>query len=67
LFILFGLSPGSDIPAHFGGFLAGLLIGAALVYLPAAISQHPRTNFASLVLLVAVVTATWLLALRHLK
>ncbi len=30
LFILLGLAPGTDILAHSGGFVSGLVIGAAL-------------------------------------
>jgi membrane associated rhomboid family serine protease len=34
LFLLLGLSPGSDLLAHAGGFLSGLLLGAILTRLP---------------------------------
>jgi rhomboid protease GluP len=65
LFILFGLSPGTDTAAHMGGFLAGLALGTALVFAPTRWAESERLNFLSLILLVAMVTATWLVAVKH--
>src|SRR5260370_23592071 len=46
LFILFGLSPspGTDIVAHLGGFLAGLLLGTALAFVPVSALKNSRGN-----------------------
>ncbi len=65
MFVLFGLTPGTDIAAHLGGFLAGLLLGAVLVFAPRRVVESQRLNFVSIVILVALVTATWLVAVRH--
>ena len=64
LFVLFGLAPGTDIVAHFGGFLTGLLMGAVLIRVPARILQHPRVMVISISLLTALVVLTWRLALK---
>jgi rhomboid protease GluP len=34
LFVLLGFSPGTDVIAHFGGFVSGVLIGALLNFIP---------------------------------
>ena len=65
LFVLFGLSPGTDMAAHLGGFVTGLALGAGLVFVPHRWAQSAKVNFVSIVLLVALVTATWLVAVRH--
>ena len=65
LFVLFGLSPGTDIAAHLGGFLMGGLLGMALVHSPTSVSKNPKFNFVSGVLVVALVVATWRVALIH--
>src|SRR5262249_15574554 len=44
LFIFLGLTPGSDIVAHFGGFVSGLLLGSLLLAFP-ALSEKPLLNF----------------------
>jgi len=66
LFVLYGLAPGSDLAAHFGGFVAGLLLGVLLVHAPAGFPQSPKVNLASGFLLVAMVSATWRLAFNKL-
>lgn len=63
LFILFGLSPGTDTVAHLGGLVAGLGLGAILVWLPPRFSRNLMLNVASGLLLIALVTGTWWLAL----
>jgi membrane associated rhomboid family serine protease len=64
LFVLFGFSPGSDILAHFGGFLSGLFFGAVLALLPEQKLQARTTNIAALAVLAVIITVTWMLALR---
>jgi membrane associated rhomboid family serine protease len=64
LFILFGLSPGTDTMAHFGGFVAGLILGIILVRLPTGFSQNTKVNIVSGILLMVLVAGTWWLALR---
>ena len=63
LFTLLGLSPGTDILAHSGGFLAGVLLGAGL----ALASQLPRNGLANVLagmVFTALVMICWWLALR---
>ena len=64
LFVLFGLDPGSDILAHFGGFVAGLLFGAVLSLAPEAKLQRNETNTVAFVCLTLIIAVTWVLALR---
>ncbi len=64
LFVLFGLAPGTDIVAHFGGFLAGLLLGGVLVRAPVAILQNPKVLILSVSLLTTLIVLTWRLALK---
>jgi membrane associated rhomboid family serine protease len=63
LFVLLGLSPGTDIAAHLGGFVAGILFGAALAPFP-KLGQRPVVNLASAILFAAIVVWTWTLALN---
>jgi rhomboid protease GluP len=64
LFVLLGLSPGTDVVAHFGGFVAGILIGLFLVACPRVV-QGAFTNLAAGLLFALLVIWTWWLALRH--
>ena len=64
LFVLFGLAPGTDIVAHFGGFLAGLLLGGILVRAPVAFIQNPKVLVLSVSLLTTLIVLTWRLALK---
>jgi len=64
LFLLFGLSPNSDILAHFGGFVSGCLLGAALLVVPAKWIQTARLEVLAGLALGAMVLITWRLALR---
>ncbi len=63
LFVLLGLDPASDVLAHLGGFLGGLLLGAGLVLLPEKFSQGPAFGSACALLLGSLVALTWILAL----
>jgi membrane associated rhomboid family serine protease len=63
LFVLLGLSPGTDVLAHLGGFLSGLLIGAGLTRFPPP-ARRTAANLACGLVLVLLVLVPWLLALR---
>jgi membrane associated rhomboid family serine protease len=63
LFVLFGLSPETDVVAHFGGFVAGLALGGLLVCLPPR-WQNPWTDAAAATLFGGLLLATGWLAFR---
>lgn len=69
LFVLYGLAPGTDLAAHFGGFVAGVLLGALLASFPAQYIHKPLVNFACGLFVLVTVAVTWGLALKvgHLK
>lgn len=64
LFVLLGLSPGTDEVAHFGGFLAGVGLGFLLAVVSAS-APRPGVNIAAGLGFAALVVWTWALALRH--
>jgi membrane associated rhomboid family serine protease len=64
LFVLFGLDPSSDVLAHFGGFLAGLVFGAILSCAPETVLQMRWLNQLLLTFLIAAIGLTWGLAVR---
>jgi len=64
LFALFGFSPESDVVAHSGGFLSGLMLGWILLLFP-AITQNRKINVAAGLLLIALVVTTSWLAFRQ--
>ena len=60
LFVLFGLSPGTDVLAHFAGFVTGLALGGILLLFPSA-WRNGRVDFAAAILLVGLLVFTsWL-------
>jgi membrane associated rhomboid family serine protease len=64
LFVLLALTPGTDIVAHLGGFISGLLLGIALISTPAI----TRTNWSNLIcgfVFVVLVIVPWWLAFRN--
>jgi rhomboid protease GluP len=63
MFALFGLTPGTDIAAHGGGFVSGLIFGAALVYAPARFMKNHWVNWCAGMALAMLIAATWRLAL----
>jgi rhomboid protease GluP len=63
LFILYGLSPGTDTMAHFGGFVSGLALGSILVRLPDRFCHGIGVNITSGLVLCALVAGTWWRAL----
>jgi membrane associated rhomboid family serine protease len=65
ILVLLGFDPKSDIVAHMGGFLAGVLAGWALGLIrPERLRRAPVSAGAAVVLAILVLTA-WRLALRH--
>lgn len=66
LFVLYGLSPGSDLAAHFGGFAAGFFMGLLLVHAPAGFNQNVKVNLVGGFLLMAMVVTAWRLALAKI-
>ena len=63
LFVLLGLTPGTDIIAHLGGFLSGFFLGAVL----SLIGDRLRATTAQavfVVIFVLMVIVPWFLALR---
>jgi membrane associated rhomboid family serine protease len=65
LFVLFGLSPGTDFAAHCGGFVGGLVLGAAMVYVPDKFLHGSKVNLVAIIVLTALITLAWRLAIRH--
>lgn len=63
LVVLLGLSPRSDVMAHVGGFVAGLLLGWLAIPWRAGAAPRP-VNAVSLALSVGLVLLTWTLAMR---
>jgi hypothetical protein len=61
---LLGFSPESDVVAHFGGFLAGAIFGCALGLASPARWQRGPANVGAMLVLAALLLATWRLALR---
>lgn len=64
LFVFLGTSPGTDVVAHLGGFLCGLLLGSVLALAPQRV-HRPRTNLAAAMLFAALVVLPWWRALNH--
>jgi membrane associated rhomboid family serine protease len=60
LFVLMGLSPGTDVAAHFGGFLAGVFLGTLLTFVPRLGRSAPANIFAGAVFSVLVILPWWL-------
>jgi membrane associated rhomboid family serine protease len=62
LFVLLGVSPESDVVAHFGGFLSGLLLGVPLA-LASKLVHRPWINLVAGILFAFLVILPWWLAL----
>ena len=62
LFVMIGVSPESDVIAHLGGFVSGLLLGSLLSLTP-QFMHRPRVNLAAGILFATLVIIPWLLAL----
>ena len=63
LLVLWGFNPTTDVIAHVGGFLTGILLGGLLALLPAKWIQAKTTNRAAALICAALVIWTWWLAL----
>jgi membrane associated rhomboid family serine protease len=61
LFVLMGLTPGTDIVAHLGGFLGGLILGTFLTLIPQP-AQRTGLNLACGLVFVLLVVWPWWLA-----
>jgi membrane associated rhomboid family serine protease len=57
LFVLLGVAPGSDVLAHAGGFISGLVLGGIAVLVPSL--SRPRANFISSILFIVAVIVPW--------
>jgi membrane associated rhomboid family serine protease len=64
LFVLMGLSPGTDVAAHFGGFIAGLLLGSILTQAP-RLAGNTAVNIFAGALFCLLVILTWWLAIAR--
>ncbi len=64
ILVLIGFSPGTDMVAHVGGFLAGAVLGLGLGWVRPAALQRQGLNMAGGMVLGALVLGTWLLAGR---
>jgi rhomboid protease GluP len=64
LFVLLGLTPGTDVLAHSGGFFSGLLLGGLLTLIP-GLAQKSTSNLLSGLVFLWLVIWPWWLALRH--
>ena len=66
LFVLFGLDPHSDVTAHLGGFVCGLILGGALTLISQKTLLRPTVNVLTGTALAALIILTWTLACRDL-
>jgi membrane associated rhomboid family serine protease len=64
LFALLGLSPGTDVLAHLGGFAGGLVLGAVLVRFPAS-AGGTKVNLLCGLAFTCLVLLPWWLAFRR--
>ncbi len=64
LFVLVGVTPGTDILAHFGGFCSGLVLGLFLGLIPNP-SRSNRLNLAAAFVFAALTVIPWWLAFAH--
>ncbi len=65
LFVLLGLSPGTDVVAHLGGFVGGLLLGTLLAFWPQLARNTAANLTAGAVFSALTVIAWWLAFTTH--
>jgi membrane associated rhomboid family serine protease len=66
LFVLLGVAPDTDVVAHFGGFITGVILGLPLTLFPSA-GKKPALNLLCGLLFALLVIVPWWLALRVAK
>ncbi|MDA7511484.1 hypothetical protein N8612_07405, partial [Verrucomicrobia bacterium] len=59
LFVLFGMSPQSDVIAHFGGFISGIAFGAVLGFVDEEKIKHSRWNLIANVVILGGLLWSW--------
>jgi len=64
LFVLMGLTPGTDVLAHLGGFATGLVLGGLLALIP-GLAQKAVTNLACGLFFALLVIVPWWFALSR--
>jgi len=64
LFVLLGLNPASDVVAHTGGFVGGVLLGFCLAAMPLSALRHPAANLVCGAVLAGTAMLAWSLAWR---
>ena len=64
LFVLLGLTPGTDVSAHLGGFLSGLFLGGLLAFWPDSAAKA-KTNLLCGLCFTLLVIWPWWLALHR--
>ena len=65
LFMFMGLSPGTDVIAHLGGFVAGLVLGQALIFLSPSPKSTSLNFLGVLAFIVLTIVPWWLAITRH--
>jgi membrane associated rhomboid family serine protease len=63
MFVFLGLSPETDVVAHLGGYIAGLLLGALLTLMPRLV-RRPGINVAAGIIFGILVILPWWRALN---
>jgi len=64
LFILLGLAPSTDVPAHLGGFLWGIILGFAASCFP-WLAKNAKANLGCGLGFALLTVLPWLAALQH--
>lgn len=64
MFVMFGTNAESDVLAHFGGFIGGLIFGGILALAPTKWIRHTFADQTALTLFVTLSALAWILALR---
>jgi rhomboid protease GluP len=64
MFVMFGTNANSDVLAHFGGFVGGVLFGALLSLAPEKFTQKRFVDVAAMFFFVTISALAWILALR---